>query len=72
MELGGFAVKEVMGVRFSGLFASFFWRVTYLFKLESPQNRAQVASNWLLSVFFRPAITQIRALIEKGEREPDE
>jgi hypothetical protein len=45
---------------------------TYLFKLESPQNRAQVAADWLLSVFFRPAVTQIRDLIEEGRREPDE
>ena len=41
VELGShFAVNEVMGVRFSGLLASLFWRATYLFKLESPQNRA--------------------------------
>jgi NADH dehydrogenase len=72
VELGGFAVNEVMGVRFSGLLASLFWRATYLFKLESPQNRAQVAADWLLSIFFRPAVTQIRDLIEEGEREPDE
>ncbi|CAA9433148.1 MAG: NADH dehydrogenase, partial [uncultured Rubrobacteraceae bacterium] len=52
----GFAVNEVMGVRFSGLLASLFWRATYLFKLESPQNRAQVAADWLLGVFFRPAV----------------
>lgn len=72
VELGGFAVNEVMGVRFSGLLASLFWRATYLFKLESPQNRAQVAADCLLGVFFRPAVTQIRDLIEEGEREPDE
>jgi NADH:ubiquinone reductase (H+-translocating) len=72
VELGGFAVNEVMGVRFSGLLASLFWRATYLFKLESPQNRAQVAADWLLSIFFRPAVTQIRDLIEEGGREPDE
>jgi NADH:ubiquinone reductase (H+-translocating) len=73
VELGShFAVNEVMGVRFSGLLASLFWRATYLFKLESPQNRAQVAADWLLSVFFRPAVTQIRDLIEEGRREPDE
>ncbi|CAA9407390.1 MAG: NADH dehydrogenase [uncultured Rubrobacteraceae bacterium] len=72
VELGGFAVNEVMGVRFSGLLASLFWRATYLFKLESPQNRAQVALNWLLGVFFRPAVTQIRDLIEERRREPDE
>jgi NADH:ubiquinone reductase (H+-translocating) len=73
VELGShFAVNEVMGVRFSGLLASLFWRATYLFKLESPQNRAQVAADWLLSVFFRLAVTQIRDLIEEGRREPDE
>jgi len=72
VELGGFAVNEVMGVRFSGLLASLFWRATYLFKLESPQNRAQVAADWLLGVFFRPAVTQIRDLIDEGRREPDE
>ena len=44
----------------------------YLFKLESPQNRAQVATDWLLGVFFRPAVTQIRDLIEEERREPDE
>jgi NADH:ubiquinone reductase (H+-translocating) len=73
VELGSqFAVNDVMGVRFSGLLASLFWRATYLFKLESPQNRAQVAANWLLGVFFRPAVTQIRDLIEEERREPDE
>jgi NADH:ubiquinone reductase (H+-translocating) len=73
VELGShFAVNEVMGVHFSGFLASLFWRATYLFKLESPQNRAQVAADWLLSVFFRPAVTQIRDLIEEGRREPDE
>jgi NADH dehydrogenase len=71
VELGGFAVNEVMGVRFSGLLASLFWRATYLFKLESPQNRAQVAADWLLGVFFRPAVTQIRDLIDDGQGEPD-
>ena len=45
---------------------------TYLFKLESPQSRAQVAADWLLSIFFRPAVTQIRDLIDEGQREPDE
>jgi hypothetical protein len=73
VEFGShFAVNEVMGVRFSGLLASLLWRATYLFKLESPQNRAQVAADWLLSIFFRPAVTQIWDPLEEGEREPDE
>jgi len=28
-----------MGVRFSGLIAALFWRMTYLYKLESPHGR---------------------------------
>lgn len=61
VELGSrFAVNEVMGVRFSGLFAAFFWRAVYLSKLESPQNRARVAADWILGLFFRPVVTEIR------------
>jgi NADH:ubiquinone reductase (H+-translocating) len=63
VELGSrFAVNEVMGVRFSGLIAALFWRAVYLTKLESPQNRAQVAADWILGLLFRPAATQIREL----------
>ncbi|WP_041328130.1 NAD(P)/FAD-dependent oxidoreductase [Rubrobacter xylanophilus] len=61
VELGSrFAVNEVLGVRFSGLLASLFWRLTYLYKLESPQNRARVAADWLLDLFTEPAVTEIR------------
>jgi NADH:ubiquinone reductase (H+-translocating) len=63
VELGSrFAVNEVMGVRFSGLIAALFWRAVYLSKLESPQNRARVAGDWILGLLFRPAATQIRDL----------
>jgi len=61
VELGSrFAVNEVMGVRFLGLVAAFFWRAVYLSKLESPQNRARVAADWILGLFFRPVVTEIR------------
>jgi NADH dehydrogenase len=64
VELGSrFAVNEVMGVRFSGLIAALFWRVVYLSKLESPQNRARVAADWILGLLFRPAATEIRDLV---------
>jgi NADH dehydrogenase len=63
VELGSrFAVNDVMGVRFSGLIAALFWRAVYLSKLESPQNRARVAADWILGLFFRPAATEIRDL----------
>jgi NADH:quinone reductase (non-electrogenic) len=68
VELGSrFAVNEVMGVRFSGLLAALFWRAAYLLKLESPQNRAQVAADWLLGAFFRPAVAQIRGAVTEQE-----
>ena len=61
VELGSqFAVNEVMGVKFKGLPAALFWRATYLFKLEMPENRARIAADWLLDLFFHPSVTQIR------------
>jgi len=61
VEIGSdFAVNQVMNVKFSGLIASLFWRATYLYKLESPQSRARIAGDWLLDLFFDPAVTQIR------------
>jgi NADH dehydrogenase len=64
VELGSrFAVNDVMGVRFSGFTAALFWRAVYLSKLESPQNRARVAADWILGLLFRPAATEIRDLV---------
>ena len=61
VEIGSdFAGNQVMNVKFSGLVASLFWRATYLYKLESPQSRARIAADWLLDLFFDPAVTQIR------------
>jgi NADH dehydrogenase len=61
VELGSeFAVNEVMGVKFSGQLAALFWRMTYLYKLESPQSRARIAADWLLDLFYDPTVTQIR------------
>ena len=61
VEMGSqFAVNEVMGVKFSGFLAALFWRATYLFKTESPQNKARIAADWILELFFHPTVTQIR------------
>jgi NADH dehydrogenase len=61
VELGSeFAVNEVMGIKFSGFIAAIFWRMTYLYKLESPQSRAKIAADWLLDLFYDPPVTQIR------------
>ncbi len=61
VELGSeFAVNEVMGVKISGLLAALMWRATYLYKLESPRSKVQIAADWLFGLFFRPVATQIR------------
>lgn len=66
VEIGGdFAVNEVMGVRFSGLVAALFWRAAYLFRLHSPQSRARIAADWLVGLFLRPAVTQLRGTNEE-------
>ena len=66
VELGSdFAVNEVMGVRFTGLLAAVFWRLAYLVRLNSPQSKARVAADWILGLFLRPAVTQIRGTSER-------
>jgi NADH:ubiquinone reductase (H+-translocating) len=66
VELGSdFAVNEVMGVRFSGLLAAIFWRLAYLVRLNSPQSKARVAADWIVGLFLRPAVTQIRGTSER-------
>ncbi len=66
VELGSdFAVNEVMGVRFTGLTAAIFWRMAYLFRLNSPQSKARVAADWIVGFFLRPAVTQVRGTHER-------
>jgi NADH dehydrogenase len=60
-----FAVNEVMGVRFTGLFAAIFWRMAYLVRLNSPQSKVRVAADWIVGLFLRPAVTQIRGTSER-------
>ena len=62
VELGSdFAVNEVMGVRFTGALAAVFWRMAYLVRLNSPQSKVRIAADWILGIFLRPAVTQIRS-----------
>lgn len=61
VELGSdFAVNEVMGLRFTGRLASIFWRLAYLSRLDSPQSKARIVTDWIISFFLRPAVTQFR------------
>ena len=52
--------NDVLGVKFSGQIAALIWRLTYLYKLESPESRARIAVDWLLDIFYDPPVTQIR------------
>src|SRR5919112_1336667 len=66
VELGSdFAVNEVMGVRFTGMMAAVFWRMAYLVRLNSPQSKVRVAADWIVGIFLRPAVTQIRGTSEE-------
>ncbi|HWI46332.1 MAG TPA: NAD(P)/FAD-dependent oxidoreductase, partial [Rubrobacter sp.] len=66
VELGSdFAVNEVMGVRFTGMIAAVFWRMAYLVRLNSPQSKVRVAADWIVGLFLRPAVTQIRSSYEE-------
>jgi NADH dehydrogenase len=66
VEIGSnFAVNEVMGVRFTGLVAAIFWRMAYLVRLNSPQSKVRVAADWIVGLFLRPAVTQIRGTSER-------
>src|ERR671911_34252 len=66
VELGSdFAVNEVMGVRFTGVIAAVFWRMTYLVRLNSPQSKIRIAADWIVGIFLRPAVTQISSTSEE-------
>src|SRR5829696_2151911 len=66
VELGSdFAVNEVMGVRFTGMIAAVFWRLAYLVRLNSPQSKIRIAADWIVGIFLRPAVTQIRSTSEE-------
>lgn len=61
IELGSrFAVNDAFVVKVSGRLAALFWRAVYLVRLESPQNRVRQTFDWILELFFRPTVAQIR------------
>ena len=57
--------NEVMGVRFTGMIAAVFWRMAYLVRLNSPQSKVRIAADWIVGIFLRPAVTQIRGTSEE-------
>lgn len=56
----GSAVAEVMGLRFSGLFAWFLWRTIYLLKFPGLDRQWRIATDWTLDLFLPRDITEVR------------
>jgi NADH dehydrogenase len=55
------AVADIMGHRFSGLFAWFMWRTIYLMKLPGLDRKVRVMIDWTLDLFFPRDITLLRS-----------
>lgn len=55
----GRAVGEIWGVFFSGRFAWWLWRTTYLFKMISFPKKIRVAVDWTTHLFLPRDISQI-------------
>jgi NADH dehydrogenase len=53
-------VANVLGLRFSGFLAWWFWRTVYLYKLPSFQKKVRVALDWTLDVLFSKDIVQFQ------------
>lgn len=52
------ACAEILGRRFSGLFAWFLWRTIYLGKLPGLERKLHVLSDWTIELFFPRDIVQ--------------
>ena len=56
------AVAEVLGLKFSGLFAWWLWRTLYLMKLPGLERKARVMIDWTLDLFFPRDIVYLRGM----------
>ena len=59
-------VADVMGHRFSGLFAWFLWRTYYLFWIPQFEKRVRVVLDWTLDMFFTRDLVQLAVSRERG------
>jgi NADH dehydrogenase len=39
--------------------------MAYLVRLNSPQSKVRIAADWIVGIFLRPAVTQIRGTSEE-------
>lgn len=52
-------VADVMGYRFSGLFAWFLWRTYYLNRIPQLEKKVRVVLDWTLDLFFSRDLVQL-------------
>ena len=55
------AVAEMMGMKFSGIFAWFLWRTVYLMKMPSWSRRVKVGFDWAWQIVFSRDLAHLRA-----------
>jgi NADH dehydrogenase len=58
-------VADVMGLRFSGLFAWFLWRTYYLMRIPQLEKRVRVVLDWTLDLFFTRDLVQLAVTRER-------
>jgi len=54
-----YAVGEIKGISFSGIFAWFLWRGVYLSKMVSFRDQVKTLIDWLLNLFLPRDITEL-------------
>ena len=54
------AVAQILGMKFSGVFAWLLWRAIYLMKLPGLDRKVRVVADWLLDILLPPDIVQLR------------
>lgn len=53
-----YAVAEIQGIRFRGLFAWILWRIIYLSKFMSLSKKFKIAIDWIINIFYPRDITK--------------
>ncbi|MGA8655014.1 MAG: NAD(P)/FAD-dependent oxidoreductase [Chthoniobacterales bacterium] len=63
------ACAEILGLKFSGLFAWLLWRGVYLTKLPGLERKVRVLTDWTLELFFPRDIVQTIDFNGSGSRQ---
>jgi NADH dehydrogenase len=63
------ACAEMLGLKFSGLFAWLLWRGVYLSKLPSLERKVRISTDWTLELFFPRDVVQTIDFDGSGSRQ---